>query len=216
MRRAMPLFAPLLLAWPATAGFSQGLVAKEAVTVAPAALSTFRELVKQQKNYREMGLESVDELEKAALGDPFLIFTVRLDELGGYKDGQDPGTLLHQSTQVLIPILVEGKVRSSLTVASNAKGWGAVAFGGPNKINLLSHARAASMQATRLSLAEHFCVEIPGLRLVFVGHRSQGVLMLTPILDNPGFRLRAGVTLTAAEVFTATRSAAKAHQELPG
>ena len=217
MRRILPMLGIVLLPPVATAVPFQERVATEVVAVGATALSTFRALVKQQKNYREMGFESLDEIDRATLGDPLAVFFVRLDELGKYADGQDPGPLLHRRTQVMFPVLVGEAVRSSLTLGSGAKVWQPVAFGGPNKIRLLASTRAASSRNTKLTLAEYFAVEIPGLKLVFLGHRSPtGVLMLTPVLDNAAFKFKAGVTLPSAEVFAATRAAARSNRDLLG
>lgn len=217
MRRILPMLGIVLLPPLATAVAFQERVASEVVAAGSTALATFRALVKQQKNYREMGFESLDEIDRATLGDPLAVFFVRLDELSKYDDGQDPGPLLHRRTHVMFPVVVGETVRSSLTLGSGAKGWQPVAFGGPNRIRLLASTRAASSRSTKLTLAEYFAVEIPGLKLLFIGHHGNaGALMLTPVLDNAGFKFKAGVTMSSANVFAATRAAARSNRDLLG
>ena len=216
MRQAIAPLVFLLLASTAPVGLAQeAATPREATAVAQKALPTFRDLVRQQKNYREMGFESLDELDRIALGEPSSTYVVRLDELDAYKEGQDPAPLLHAANRVFYPVLVGSQVRSSITVGATAKGWEVTSFGSPNHAKLLSRVRAESVEAARVPSGSLFVVEVPGLNLVFVGYRAEGRIVLTPILDDAGFQFKAGQPISADKVFARIRVAAKSHRDLP-
>ncbi len=183
---------------------------------ASAGLVVFRQLVKQQKNYREMGFESIEELETAMIGDPFEVFMVLLDELSEYKQGQNADQLLPERKDFLFPVVAKDQVRSSLTVASTPKGRAVTSFGSPNKMVLLSKVRANRIETTKLASAAYFVVEVPGLKLVFVGDHADGVLMLTPVFDDATYKFKTGVPIPAEKAFTAILPAVKSHMDLPG
>jgi hypothetical protein len=220
MRTALALLAalaaPAALAQPGPAAPAPSPVAvEEATRVAEAALPTFRQLVEQQKNAREMGFESPAELERARLGVPLPVLLVRLDQLREYAPGQDPDRLLAAAPRVLYPIVVGERVRSSLAVIRTGKGLQASSFGAPTRATLVDRARAASVERTGLAPADHFVVEVPGLNLVFVGARREGRLLLTPAISDRLAGLEAGRTQPAEEVFAALVPAARAPADAP-
>lgn len=114
------------------------------------------------------------------------------------------------------PVLAGGQIRSSITVGAVAKGWEATSYGSPNQAKLLSLTRAANIEAVKLPAAAYFVVEVPGLKLMFVGHRAEGRVLLTPVLDDAGFQFRAGQPISADKVFVRIQVAAKSHRDFPG
>lgn len=216
MRKIISLFALIALVWPVATTFGQEIMVEQSDKLAQAGLSTFQDLVKQQKNYREMGFESVRDLDRITLGEPMRVFMVRLDELGKYEKSKDPNKLLHEAKRIYYPVQVDDKVRSSLTVSATAKGLAVSSFGSPNKIKLVARARENSIDATRLTAAQYFLVEVPGLKLVFVGYRVDSTLMLVPILDNSGFEFKARVAIEARDAFLRMVPAVPSHMEAPG
>ena len=184
--------------------------------IAAESLKSFQMLVIQQKNYREMGFESPEELDKMTLGDPLQVFKVRLDQLKEYQPGSDPNKLLTGGDQFTYPVFANNQLRSSITVARTEGGWKAVSFGSPTRVRLISKARpGGGTEGARIQPAGSFVVEIPAFNLVFVGHQAEGTLMLTPVLDNASLGLQAGVSLPADRVFTTMIPAAKAHNGQP-
>lgn len=200
---------------PAAPGGATPLPLEETTRVARAALPTFRELVAAQKNARAMGFESADEVGRAELGDPLPVFLVRLDQLRSYERGGDPNALLTPAPRVLYPLTVERQVRSSLAVVRTENGLQASSFGSPNRTRLIDRARAASMERTRLPASAYFEVDVPALNLVFVGHREERRLMLTPAIADRLAGLEAGATQPAEQVFAALVPAARAHVDAP-
>lgn len=211
MRKLIPLLVVLALALPA---FAQEVAVEASRTAVAAALPTFQQLAKT--NFREMGFDSADEITRSTIGTPFAVYMVQLDELGTYKDGEDPNRLLRGRNQVTYPLLLGTVVRSSITVSQTPKGWIASSFGAPSRIRMLTKVRAASVEITRVPESQFFTVEVPGLKLVFLGYRTaEGVLMLVPLFDSPEFNFKAQVPIPAAKAFSTMRVAVKSHMEVP-
>ncbi len=188
---------------------------KEIQNKASESLSVFNKLVTKRENYREMGFESPKELEKLRLGVPLQLFTVRLDKLKEYQKGSDPAKIIGGGNHVIYPVSVNNQVRSSITLAEVEGGWEAVSFGNPALVKLLEETRMKSTGTTRLPLSSYFVVRVPALNFYFLGYRLNNGLMLTPLLDDPRYHFKKGVSLPADEVFTALLPAAKEHDGLP-
>jgi len=54
------------------------------------------------------------------------------------------------------------------------------------------------------------------MKLVFIGHGSDGSLILTPLMDYPAFGLRANTAAKAEEVFSKLAPATRAFRDTPG
>jgi len=79
---------------------------KELQNKASESLATLSKLVTKQKNYREMGFESLNELKRMNIGEPLQVFIVRLDHLKEYKKGGDPNKMLSGGNHVIYPVLI--------------------------------------------------------------------------------------------------------------
>ncbi|MGC4001245.1 MAG: hypothetical protein QM767_28805 [Anaeromyxobacter sp.] len=187
-----------------------------ATRAASEGLSTLRALLQQAKNFREMGFESQAELDRATLGQPLGTSRVRLDELSAFQAGGDPMKLLHDAREALYPVEVDGKVRSSVTVAATEKGWTARAFGAPNRTQLVTQARARAAEVAAVPPTGTALVEVPAMKLVFIGFLKDGALWLAPVLDNPSFGFKANEPVKADEVFKKLAPASKAFRDAPG
>ena len=188
---------------------------KELENKASESLATLSKLVTKQKNYREMGFESLNELKRMNIGEPLQVFIVRLDHLKEYKKGGDPNKMLSGGNHVIYPVLVNKQVRSSVTIAEVEKNWRAVSFGNPTVVKLLTKIRMDSAETNRLPLSSYFIVRVPALNFYFLGYRIDNKLMLTPLLDDPRFEFKTGVSKSADKVFTTILPAAKEHDGLP-
>jgi len=177
-------------------------------------LATFGKLITKE-NYRQMGFESPGEVHEAKLGRPFQNFMVKLDQLQKYQKGSDPNKLLTGGNQLVYPILVKGQVRSSITIGEVNGDWKAESFGGPSFIKLLTKVQKKVSEIDRLPLSAYFVVRVPALNLYFIGYRIDNKLMLTPLHDDPGFKFKSGISMSADKVFTAILPAAKKHDGLP-
>ena len=182
--------------------------------VAPKALLTFNELVTKE-NYTVMGFESPSEVSAARLGEHLQVFMVRLDQLQMYKPGSDPNKILSGGDRVIYPVTVSEQVRSSIVVEKVKERWKATSFGGSNQVKMLTKVRKADSDSKRLPISSYFVVQVPALNLNFIAHRADDVLKLTPLLDDPSYGFKAGITMLADKVFEAILPAAKGHDGLP-
>lgn len=191
------LASPVLAAAPSTDELRN--LQSQTQTAAMSALQTLRQLV-DTENARELGFETPVQLQEASIGQPMLDFLIRLDELRSYHRGQDPAKLLHRTEQVVYPITFQGQTRSSITLLRKANQWRTVSFGGSQLAKARSQVREAVVVQVPGGAAETFQVRIPALNAVFVGHRVNGPLMLTPVITMPDLGLQAGRTMQAREV----------------
>lgn len=156
-------------------------VASEAQPVATKGLETFRRLVNEQ-NYRRYGFESVAEISSASLGEPLVIYFVRLDQLWEYQPGTDPYRLLAGGNKVIFPVMAGQQARSSIVVDKVNGAWRAASFGGTTFVKLFTRIR--SERAAPGAPAEStFAVEVPSLSLYFLGQHAGGQLMLISLTD---------------------------------
>jgi hypothetical protein len=216
MYRLIAAVAVVLVAFLQANAQEGALPLKKIEAVAAAALETFDELITEE-NYGPMGFESPGEVKAASLGTPMQVFTVRLDDLQKYEAGADPDTLLSGGKEVTYPVLVGGKVRSSITAVEVGGNWEAVSFGGSNLAKGLSVTRDVSAESTGFAPASYFEVRVPALNLHFLAHRSdEGTLMLTPLYDDRLYGFEAGVTIPADQVFETLLPVAKEFEDAPG
>ncbi len=192
----------------------QDASAKAAVAAAQAGLAAFAELV-TSANYRQMGFERPEDVRKATLGVPVGDFFVRLDELQRYQPGANPSALLRSGLEFVFPVLVQGAVRSSLTVSRVKSDWRATSFGAPSLMRLLEGVRAAKSKETAQPPSSFFVVRVPALKLQFLGHNEGGALMLTPIVDDARFGFKAGASIPAEKALEQLLPAAKRHDGSP-
>lgn len=70
------------------------------------ALANLRHLLAEGQNFREMGFDSLEQLDQATLGEPASVYTVGLDDLREYSPRADPQSLLIDSKRVVFPVVV--------------------------------------------------------------------------------------------------------------
>lgn len=183
-------------------------------SVAREALRTFDQLV-TERNFRELGFESPDEVRTAALGEPFQQFVVPLDRLREYQAGQETTAILTATGLLTYPVLVGENVRSSLAVGRGEEGWSAQSYGGPQYIRLLTEERSRLSREESRPPAEYFEVRVPALNVNFVGSRGEQGVVLTPVLDDARFGFVRGESLPAERALSALVAAARDHNGLP-
>lgn len=182
--------------------------------VALDALKAFSQLVTDQ-NYKAMGFESPGEVRDVKLGEPLRVFMVGLSQLQKYQPGEDPSRLVTPLDQMIYPVAVGDRVRSSIIIAKMGEGWQAIEFGSAAIVTKLSELRKSSSDSTRLLPAAYFIVRIQALNLEFLGHRMDNAMMLTPLFDDAFYGFKAGATMPASTVFEMVLPEAKKHDGLP-
>lgn len=181
---------------------------QSAGAAAERALDTFAKLV-DERNYRQMGFQSPDEVERATLGRTLAERMVRLDRLREYAGGPVE-ELLTDTGRVKYLVEVNGEVRSSLTVGNRGDSWHAESFGGANYAELVA-AAALRMDDS----ADLFELRVPALNVTFLATRRDGGLVLVPIVDDAGYGFTAGEPIPAEEALSALVEAAREHNGLP-
>ncbi len=185
---------------------------KEVNTVAQQSLGAFAQLV-NEGNYRLLGFESVDEVKTARAEAPIPVYMVRLDSLRAFTRGSDTAAILTPLEKAIVPVSVQGEVRSSVTVELRGGKWTAEGFGAPKLARALSKARKDASASAPSDT--YFAVHVAALSSYFLGHRTAGRLMLTTIVDDTYLKVPAGRTLPADDVFATLAAVAQQHNGLP-
>ena len=219
LRGALVAAIALCVAVPGIAQDKQRGAAQEAVedTLAPLptadaaaaqGLEILRAVVATQ-DAGELGFASREDVARAALGPPMPVFVVGLDALRAYAAGADAKRIVEPVKSVVYPVLVDGEVRSSITVEGQDSGWSMASVGNSALVMAVAKVRR-SISAEKVAM-----VRVLALNLVFLGEESATGWRLTPILDDTSVKLRAGVSETAADVFARLAPIARAHNGLP-
>lgn len=179
----------------------------QASEAASGALGVLRQLVTAQ-NYRAMGFDSLEEVSRAKLGQPLNVNNIGLDRLREYQPGGNPEELLSPAADIVYPVVVDGAVKSSLTIVKKDGGYASSAFGNADVAKRLWRYQPAATPDT-------FIVRVPALSIYFVGQRTSAGLLLTPIVSDPRLRIPEGKPLPADLVLAQLVPLAKAYNGLP-
>jgi hypothetical protein len=174
-------------------------------TAARHGLATLRQIV-NAGNYASLGFESEGEVRQATLGEPLQVYRVQLDALRAFTGNTDPETLLVDIRRSLYPVKVGDRVATSIFVTGSREGWRASELGNAAVARLVSRYRHG---------AGDFVVHVPAMKSWFVAERVEGKLMLTPVMDDPRTKLRAGETVPADVVFLQLKEASEGYNGLP-
>ncbi len=174
-------------------------------TAAQHGLATLRQVV-NAGNYASLGFESEGEVRQATLGEPLQVYRVQLDALRAFTENTDPETLLVDIRRSLYPVKVGDRVATSIFVTGSREGWRASELGNAAVARLVSRYRHG---------AGDFVVHVPAMKSWFVADRVEGKLMLTPVMDDPRTKLRAGETVPADVAFLQLKEASEGYNGLP-
>ena len=174
-------------------------------TAAQHGLATLTQIV-NAGNYASLGFDSEAEVRQATLGEPLQVYRVQLDALRAFTANTDPETLLVDVRRSLYPVKVGDRVATSIFVTGSREGWRASELGNAAVARLISRYRHG---------ASDFVVHVPAMKSYFVADRVEGKLMLTPVMDDPRTKLRAGETLPADVVFLQLQQASEGYNGLP-
>lgn len=152
------------------------------------------------RTYQGLGFKSVEEAKLSTLGTPWRVYMVRLDKLREYVPNRDPRDLLEDTNSVRYPVYVGNEVRSGIVVREVGKEWQIESIGRPALTKALVVAEKREGKAGVTS-EPRFVVNIPALNMYFVGRLVDTRVELTSATDDPRFKIKAGQTLPAAEVF---------------
>jgi hypothetical protein len=165
-------------------------------------LATLQSLATTQ-TYKGLGFESLQETKSASLGQPLRVFMVGLDALRDYQPQTDPNKMLMDVHQLIYPVVVGGQQRSSVTLREVEGKWQVASFGKPTLTKALVQMRQRQIESARVPAESLFAVNIPALNLSFLGRRSDGTLLLTPLVSDAALKLEEGQPQDAKAVFEA-------------
>ena len=162
-------------------------------------LKTLHDLAKDKGKYegyaRALGFTSAEQAARASAGQSLPVYRVHIHPLASYLEGSRPEEILDdQPRTLLIPILVDGEIRSSFMLAESGstKMWRIIGQGSSNLLLGKKLEYLATIDAAVL---------IPDLRLRFFARNGARGFVLVPIKNYPFFDLKAGEELPAREVF---------------
>ncbi|MBV9783871.1 MAG: hypothetical protein JO264_08630 [Acidisphaera sp.] len=168
-------------------------------------LATFRSLVTPQ-NYRGLGFASPDDIGRAELGTPLPFYRIELEALRRYTPNTPAQDLLVNAQRSLYPVMVDGRVASSIFVTGHNDGWRATDFGNADL------ARATSAMRR---VPSDIVVQIPAAKLTFIARGQGADMTLTPVMDDPRFGFRAGQALPASRVLPIVQRGMADYNGLP-
>ena len=174
-------------------------------TAAQHGLATLRQIV-NARNYASLGFESEAEVRQATLGEPLQVYRVQLDALRAFTENTDPETLLVDIRRSLYPVRVGDRVATSIFVTGSREGWRTSELGNAAVARLVSRYRHGTGD---------FVVHVAAMKSWFIADRVEGKLMLTPVMDDPRTKLRAGETVPADVVFLQLKAASEGYNGLP-
>jgi hypothetical protein len=172
---------------------------------AEAGLTTLRALVSQD-NYAEMGFSSMEQVQRAQLGEPLRIYRVALDALTAFKEGSNVDSLAVDGRKSIYPVTVDQTVVSSLSVTQREDGWRATDFG---------NAALAKALASHRQSKDDIVIWVPAMKIYFTARGSGESLVLTPVMDDPRFDFKAGEALPASRAFAVLQKSASGYNGLP-
>jgi hypothetical protein len=169
------------------------------------AIGILQKLVNEQ-NYKSLGFQSLDEVKQAQPGKPMEVYNMGLDRLKSYQAGADPNSLLSPSAETIYPVMVDGNVRSGITIVHKEQGYEPSSFGNADIIQRLSRYRASDAE---------FAVRIPAFNMYFIGRRVDTRLVLVPIVSDPRLKVQEGETVPIEVVIDQLRPYVNAYNGLP-
>jgi hypothetical protein len=178
-------------------------------------LNTSTSEVDDETFVKDIGFESMKDLERAQVGSPLRVYNVRLVELVKFQPDDDPEKLLHDTHRLVFPLMVDGRYVSSFTAMENEF------FSSPKAWMPWKSARVTRAGFPRLIRKIHqlkssdssSVVYIPSLRILLLGDVNVKPLVLTVVDDNQYLKLKSGETHDAAELFSKIVPDAKVQYE---
>jgi len=152
---------------------------------------------------KALGFSSADEAAKVQTGKSLRVYRVPLDKLVHYqKSSKSADLFVNESLTVLVPVLVDCKIRSSFVISELDAGKELRIVGrGPS--NFLKDRTPESLSTI------DGVVKIPELRLQFLARKLQSSVILIPIAHYPLFRFEKDKEYAAPEIFARLQPVAK-------
>lgn len=157
-----------------------------AVSAADEILADLKNFV-TDKDYYQLGFDSLADLQSAVRGTPIRVFTVMYSAIKFYKDNLDTKDCVVKDEYVHFPVKVKGVVTTSLELFKGAdNSWKFARFGNPMRARLIS---AVMDSLSHLPLiprdVSFFYLQIPSKYMSFIGYYNERDLRmyLAPLAD---------------------------------
>lgn len=170
-----------------------------ATSAAAKSLETFRSISNSPTQFKTLGLDAPGEASQASIGGAVVDYMIGLDPLREW-DGSDPMKLLRPTGQFVYSINVDGKTKSSVTIAQLKGEWVAAAFGTPNEARARSNVKDTLTAQAPGGAKEFAQVRVPALRTTFITFQGNDGLVFTSLTSRPEFGLEPGKLEAASAV----------------
>jgi Papain-like cysteine protease AvrRpt2 len=161
-------------------------------------LQTLRTLT--PANLARIGLNT-SEANSAVLGKPIQEYTVSLDKLKTFANGQVPKQLFTNPNTVLYPLISNRSVRSSVRVRKVGEEAQTASIGNANLVKMISSLEGVDLNTTSGSNESISAVQVPALGLYLIARQEGNVMKLTSPFDVPSLGLVRGQYEPAADIF---------------
>lgn len=187
------------------------------VTVDPAAQAASARALKDLGGQRLAGMPAAHQMDKTALGEPFVVKMVQLDDLQRWQPaaGMDAAALVRDAQTLIYPVRVAGRINGEMVMRKVDGVWSPRGFAGPRHVQAMDSVRGLVTRAAALPAGSTMLVQVPALNIEFVAYTDEGGPQLTPLTSLPAAGLEAGRTLPAARVFDLLAPLAAQHDGQP-
>jgi len=142
-----------------------------------------------EENYAEFGFESLEEAQRASVGDPLSVMFIGLEQLKGYEPGTGARPWLMDVRIFWFPVIADDRVRTKLEMVELDGEWVAGEFGGIATVERIATAlEFLPMLLDERGIArpdELVLVRIPALRAAFLYLESAGEEFFVPAMVQP-------------------------------
>ena len=162
------------------------------------ALAELRELITAE-NFRELGLEALEESSRLAPGEPMAVYEIHLNSPA--KRTAHEVERIPAARQVLVPVELDSQTRLGLVLARETSGWKAARFGNSRFTQRVAQVRRQTAAATGLPISAFALVSWPRLNAHFVGYQQAGVFKLASAWVPGELQWDVGESRPATEAF---------------
>ncbi len=151
--------------------------------------------------YEKLGFKDAEEAARAELGPALPVYFIGLQAMRNYTPDIGMSDFLGEPVELVYPVNVDDRVRSSIGIQKNGNGWQIASMGRPNLARSLEQLqRLHNSSGGHSTGSEYFVVEIPSLYLIFLGHRDAVQVNLTPNADDDDLGFSRGKAMDGATI----------------
>ena len=175
-------------------------------------LKTLAALITKE-NYKNFGLNSIDQAQSLRLGEATHLQMIGLDNLKAFKSETDPKSLIVPMNSAVYSVLdaKNGDMVTSIQLQDDGGKWTATSFGNANLAKIWQSGLAKAKADGKTGQA----IWIPSLNIHLVGYEADGKSFLALADDRPIADLEPNVFLPANELLDRLKPVAYQYNGLP-